>query len=483
MAFIDFVVFALYMIGILGIGFYFFFKNKGNEDYYVGGRQMSASHIGLSVVATDVGGGFSIGLGGLGYAMGLAGSWLLFTGLIGAWVSAVLIIPKVKKIDTKLGMLTYPDFLKHRYSKEVAIVAALISGIGYLGFTGAQVLAGAKLFSAAVIDIKNLPFGLTSFQFSLLVIGAIIIIYTVLGGIKAVIYTDTVQWIVLLIGLIFLAIPFALYEIGGISELKRLVPAGHLSLLNVSLRQFVNWMVTIIPIWFIAMTLYQRIYACKNEKEAKKAWFIAGIFEYPIMAFMGVVLGMCSRVLYEGVDPEMGLPLLIQGVLPIGITGIVISAYFSAIMSTADSCLMASSGNFVNDLLLAVIKRKLSDKANIIISQGVTLLLGVFAISLAITESGVLDAIILAYSFMVAGLFIPTLGAYFWKRSSSLAAFFSMIGGGSTALFLIIMEKLGQKMVLPLKLDPSFYGICVSLVIFVALTLIYPDRTEKKALE
>ena len=74
---------------MLGVGVYFFRKNKNVEDYYVGGRSMSSWHIGLSVVATDVGGGFSIGLGGLGFTIGIAGSWMLFTGLVGAWVSAV----------------------------------------------------------------------------------------------------------------------------------------------------------------------------------------------------------------------------------------------------------------------------------------------------------------------------------------------------------------------------------------------------------
>ena len=96
MSIIDFLVFGLYMSGVLGIGYYHFKKNKNTEDYYVGSRSMGSVHVGLSIVATDVGGGFSIGLGGLGYVMGLSGSWLLFTGLIGAWFTALFIIPKIK---------------------------------------------------------------------------------------------------------------------------------------------------------------------------------------------------------------------------------------------------------------------------------------------------------------------------------------------------------------------------------------------------
>ena len=83
------------------MGFIFIRKNKNKEDYYVGGRNIPASHVGMSIVATDVGGGFSIGLGGLGFVMGISGSWLLFTGLVGAWLAAVLIIPRIKKIRCK----------------------------------------------------------------------------------------------------------------------------------------------------------------------------------------------------------------------------------------------------------------------------------------------------------------------------------------------------------------------------------------------
>ncbi|HKL67012.1 MAG TPA: hypothetical protein VJ877_03895, partial [Bacteroidales bacterium] len=77
MHWIDLSIFVIYLAAVLGVGFYFLKRNKTTDDYYVGGRQMSSLHIGLSVVATDVGGGFSIGLGGLGFVMGISGSWLL----------------------------------------------------------------------------------------------------------------------------------------------------------------------------------------------------------------------------------------------------------------------------------------------------------------------------------------------------------------------------------------------------------------------
>ncbi|MFT7297716.1 MAG: SSS family solute:Na+ symporter, partial [Sphingobacteriales bacterium] len=124
---IDITVFVVYMLGMVAVGIYFMRQNKLQEDYYVGGRKMNAFHIGLSVVATDVGGGFSIGLGGLGFLIGLSGSWMLFTGIIGAWLSAIFLIPFIYPLARKLNFLSFPEILNHFYNKKVALVAGIIS--------------------------------------------------------------------------------------------------------------------------------------------------------------------------------------------------------------------------------------------------------------------------------------------------------------------------------------------------------------------
>jgi len=469
MHWIDYTVFGIYMAGVLSIGIYYFLHNKSNEDYYVGNREMKAGHVGLSIVATDVGGGFSIGLGGVGFAMGLAGSWLLFTGLVGAWLSAVFIIPKIKGIDSSNKMMTYSDFLRFRYNNKVALIAAIISGLGYMGFTGAQMLAGAKLASATILPKS--PIGMDPILFSILVIALITILYTVLGGMKAVIYTDTIQWIILLIGLIFITVPVTLYKIGGLEALKSALPSTHFSLGNIEAVTLINWMVTIIPIWLVGMTLYQRMYACRDEKEARRAWFIAGIFEYPIMAFTGVFLGMCARMVFPEADNEMALPMLIRDILPMGVTGIVIASYFSAIMSTADSCLMASSGNFVNDIIERYFTKNLSHKNSVRLSMTVTLIIGILAVLIAIQFQSVLNAILYAYTFMVSGLFIPTLGAYFWKKSTSSGAMAGMISGGGLTILLMTGVIELPKALSVMKLDYSIYGILLSALFFIIFSL------------
>lgn len=520
---LDLIVFLVYMLTVVGIGYYFYRKNDNPEDYYVGGRKMGSLHIGLSVVATDVGGGFSIGLGGLGFVMGLSGSWMLFTGLLGAWLSAVFLIPKVRNNKAFSGFFTFPQIVGHFYGAKVALLAGLISAIGYLGFTSSQLLAGAKLAHGA--------FPMLDQQTALIVMGFVAVVYTVMGGLKAVVYTDTFQWIILMGGLIFIAIPISYSTIGGIEGIRDYVRPEMLSLRHIAWQTFVNWGVTIIPIWFVGMTLYQRIFACKNAKTAQRAWFFAGLLEYPVMAFMGVLLGLFARIAadqglfvdfgatqMETMDPETGLPMLVRHIMPVGLLGLIIAAYFSAILSTADSCLMASSGNVVTDVMGRFFKKKSYLLTEIRLSQIVTLFIGFAAMVLAMSVSNVIDMMLRSYSFMVAGLFVPVLGAFFFKRVTPPAAISAMIMGGALTLILsfslfeigygrskdeinrdltylkqhfdpmksihpddfshfelireinrykpVVIKKMGIFFLLPLGLDPIVWGILFSLLTF-----------------
>ena len=469
-------IFVIYVVLVFLVGLYFYRKNKTSDDYYVAGRNVSSWHIGLSVVATDVGGGFSIGLGGLGFTMGLSGSWLLFTGLIGAWMAAVLLIPKVYQIPQIKKMSTLPEIFDHFYGKQVAVLAGIIVTIGYLGFTSSQIIAGAKLASGTFEGF--------SFTYAVLIMGIVAIGYTILGGLKAVIYTDTFQWIILIAGLLFAGIPFAYFEIGGITAIKSVLSKEFLTLTNITWQDLVNWAITIIPIWFVGMTLYQRIFASRGEKQAKKAWFIAGLFEWPVMAFLGVILGMFGRVAFEqGVfesvgyaaseafDPELGLPVLLRTVLPHGLMGLVLAAYFSAVMSTADSCLMACSGSFLTDILRLKPKDGDMDSKSLKQSQLSTLILGVVSLIIALYLENVLNAMLFSYAFMVSGLLVPIIAGFYSKKVSSTAAMVAMISGGVTTSALTILE------IKWLGLDPNLYGILIATLLFVIISINKSENT------
>ncbi len=484
---IDLTIFILYFIIILGIGVYFYFRNKGAEEYYVGGRKMGYKHVGLSVVATDVGGGFSIGLGGLGFVMGISGSWMLFTGLIGAWMAAVFLIPKVKNLSTEHGFLTMPEVFSHFFNARVAFLAGIISAIGYVGFSSSQMLAGARLASAS--------FDGMSLDTALWIMAFIIIAYTVMGGIKAVIYTDTFQWILLLGGLIFVGIPVGYVAVGGYEVIRATAGPEMLSLRNISWQQLLNWGITILPIWFVGMTLYQRIYATRSEKDAQKAWYLAGLLEWPVMAFMGVLLGLFAKVAadqgmfaYMGyaaaseMHQEEGLPMLLRTVLPVGFMGLMMSAYFSAIMSTADSCLVAASGNVTTDIIEKVFKIDTGRISMIRLSQVVTLVLGLLAFMLAAVFDTVLQIMLYSYAFMVSALLVPVIGGIYWKRSSNAAAWWSMITGGTLTLGLTLFSdanlpfEVPYQFDMPLGLDPILFGLTASFIIFLSLSFLIPDK-------
>lgn len=462
---VDIIIFVVYFLAMIGVGLYFFKKNTNTDEYFVGDRKMSSWHIGLSVVATDVGGGFSIGLGGLGFALGISGSWMLFTGLLGAWLSAIFLIPKVYPISSKLKLLTFPQIFLKLSGKKVFYAAAAITTIGYIGFTSSQILAGAKLASAA--------FSMVNLKYAIILMGVIIVLYTSLGGIKAVIYTDTIQWIILLVGLILIGIPLGYITINKEVSMFSVLPKEFFSFTNISWLTFFNWLITILPIWFVGMTLYQRIYASKDVKSAKKAWYIAGVLEYPFMAFLGVVLGLFARVgaetgLYEAIggsianmDPEMGLPIFLKTILPVGFLGLMLAAYFSAIMSTADSCLIAASGAMTNDLL--GIKSDKSLKA----FQLITLLIGSVSVYLALSMTNVLEMMLYSYSIMVSGLLVPVLAIFYSKKIHENAIFWSMATGGSVTLFLSI-TKFNLY-----GIDENFFGIASSLLIYILISKIF----------
>lgn len=469
---VDLTIFILYILIMLGIGIWFHIRNKDIDDFYVGGRQMGSWHIGFSVVATDVGGGFSIGLGGLGFAIGLSGSWMLFTGLLGAWLSAVFLIPKVKPLSDEKNLYTFPQIFESFYDKRVAIVAGVISAIGYLGFTSSQLLAGAKLASATFEGLN--------LQYALLIMGTVAVGYTVLGGLKAVIYTDTLQWIILLSGLIFIGIPIAFYKVGGLEGITQTLGPEFLALDSIGWVTFINWLVTILPIWFVGMTLYQRIYASKSVRQAKKAWYIAGLFEWPLMAFMGVLLGLFARVAFENgmfaeigympgadADPEMGLPLLLRHILPFGLMGLLLSAYFSAILSTADSCLIAASGNILTDIIEKIVPGGLSEKRVLLFSKLLTLIIGIMAVGIALKMEGVLQLMLYSYAIMVSGLFIPVLALLIFKKPDTLAALSAMIAGGTTTILLTTIESQ-----LPWGLAPNIFGITVASLVYFLIYIV-----------
>jgi len=473
MKFIDYFILLAYGLGLIAFA-YFVSRRKNtdqDEEFYLGSKNLGAGHIGLSVAATDVGGGFSIGLGALGFTLGLSGSWLLFTGLVGALLSSIILIPRLKLLELDHSYFSYPQVIKHYFGSHAAHLAALISFIGYLAFTSAQLMAGTKLASVLIPGL--------SFSAIMIILTLISVIYTSIGGLRAVVLTDTIQWTLVVLGLGFIAIPLGIIHLGGIEHIVERAGPESLSLTQLSFQTLINWMISIVPIWFVAMTLYQRIFACKDEREAKRAWYIAGFFEWPVMAFLGVGMGVLAKVAFlDGLlqvpstggdlDPELAIPLFLKTVLPTGLLGLLFVSYLSAILSTADSCLMAASGNLYSDFLT---EKKWTNR--LVSPRVITFSLGLLALALGLLFDSVLKLMLHAYGFMISGLLIPTLAIFLTKKTASSSALISMVVGILSYLMFTNIDTGGW--------NANLFGISFSAIAYIGSDYIneYLNRNKR----
>jgi SSS family solute:Na+ symporter len=144
--------------------------------------------------------------------------------------------------------------------------------------------------------------------------------------------------------------------------------------------------------------------------------------------------------------------------------GLLLSAYFSAILSTADSCLIAASGNILTDIIEKIVSHKLSEKKILLYSKILTLLVGIFALLIALNMEGVLQLMLYSYAIMVSGLFIPVLALLIYKKPNTTAALSAMIGGGTVTIILSTIESK-----LPLGLAANIFGIVIAALIYIVI--------------
>ena len=443
---LDLIAIGLYFVVLVWIGLRVARKERGSgesESFLAADRNMNLVQTTASTAATDLGGGFSIAMGGLGFTLGISGSWLIAISGLSVVLVSFLMVPKVKRWADRVKGLTTGDLFEARFDRRTGTVAAIVIGIAWFTFVGGQIIAGA-----------------------------VILAYTAAGGLKAVIYTDVFQMVVLLIGIVFIAAPIGLYTVGGWSgivehfsaneETRSLVDWG-----AIGWKRVVGWFFAIFPVWFISIAAMQRIVAARDEKTARRAFFLTGVpIEWPLFAIGSTLIGLLARMLMPDLqDPELATPMLIMELLPVGLAGIVIAAYIAAVMSTADSVLMGPVAIVTNDIYRKYFRPDATEKSIVFVARTATLVLGVLGIAIAYLVPNVLDLILYAYTFGSAGLFFPMLGLLFWRRTTARGAFWSMLGGGFSALAWVAFDE-------PFGLSASYLGWVVSLPLLVTVSLL-----------
>jgi len=463
---LDVVVIGSYFVILVWIGLRVARSEHGtgeSESFLAADRNMNLVQTTASTAATDLGGGFSIAMGGLGFTLGISGSWLVAISGLSVVMVSFLMVPKVKRWADRVKGLTTGDLFEARFDRRTGLLAAVVIGIAWFTFVGGQIVAGAKLMQA------TLGMGLT---FAVILSGSIILAYTALGGLKAVIYTDVFQMVVLMVGIVFLAVPIGLWQVGGWQGIVEHFSADSATATlvdwgAVGWRRLLGWFFSIFPVWFISIAAMQRIVAARDEQTARRAFFLTGVpIEWPLFAIGSTLIGMIARMLLPDItDPELATPMIIVELLPVGIAGIVIAAYIAAVMSTADSVLMGPVAIFTNDIYRKHLRPDASEQSLVRVARVATLVFGTLGIGMAYLVPNVLDLVLYAYTFGAAGLFFPMLALLYWPRATASGAFWSILCAGSAA---VAWSLLGE----PWGVEASWMGWLVGLPLLVIVSLL-----------
>lgn len=471
--FLDFTAIGLYFAALIWVGYRVMRAEKASgesESFMAADRNMNLFQTTATTAATDIGGGFSIAMGGLGFTLGISGSWLIAISGLSVILASFLMVPKVKRWADRVKGLTTGDLFEARFDRRTGTLAAIVIGLAWFTFVGGQIIAGGKLLQVTMgMDLTV----------AILLAGAIILAYTAMGGLKAVIYTDVFQMVILLIGVVFIMVPIGLFKVGGWSGLVGQLAANPetASMVDwtaISWKQLLGWFFAIAPIWFISIAALQRIVAARDEKTARRAFLLTGVpIEWPLFAIGSTLVGMLARVLVPDLaDAELATPTMILMLLPVGLTGVVIAAYIAAVMSTADSCLIGPVSIFTNDIYRKIFRPAANDQELVRVARVMTIVLGLLAIGMAYLTPNVLELILYAYTFGAAGLFFPMLGLLFWEGATARGAFWSMMLGGSGAVLWTIAGE-------PWGFSSSYAGWILSLPSLVIISLLTNHSAEE----
>jgi SSS family solute:Na+ symporter len=471
--YLDLIAIGLYFVSLVWLGLYVARSHKKHgesESFMAADRDMNLFQTTATTAATDIGGGFSIAMGGLGFTLGISGSWLIAISGLSIILASFLMVPKVKRWADQVKGLTTGDLFEARFDRRTGTLAALVIGLAWFTFVGGQIIAGGKLLQV------TLGMDLT---WAIALAGFVILAYTTMGGLKAVIYTDVLQMVILLIGVVFILVPIGLIEVGGWSGMVEKLSANPetASMVEwdaIGWKQLLGWFLSIIPIWFISIAALQRIIAARDVKTARRAFLLTGVpIEWPLFAIGSTLVGLFARILApELADAELATPTMILTLLPAGITGIVIAAYIAAVMSSADSCLIGPVSIFTNDIYRKILRPGAGEGELMRVARSLTIVLGLLAIGIAYMTPNVLDLILYAYTFGAAGLFFPMLGLLFWRRTTADGAFWSMMLGGGSA---IIWTLAGE----PWGFSSSYAGWLVALPTMVIVSLATQHSPEE----
>jgi SSS family solute:Na+ symporter len=422
---VNLAIISCFFIVMILIGVMSSRRIRGTESFFVADRRGSTLLVTGSLMATIVGGSSTIGMAGLGFEKGLVGAWWLLVGVIGLMILAFSMAQRVRRY----AFYTLPELLGDQYDSGVKLVASVIISIAWLGIIAGQMVAAGKILNVLIPGYLDLMILLSAVVF---------VIYTLSGGQYSILRTDVVQSAILLLG-IFICLPLSIGKAGGLESLRFNLGASYFSF---PINTYGNWTYVVTLLLMVGSTyvvgpdIYSRLFCARNEGVAKNATAITALIMIPL-AFSIPLIGMSAKAIAPGISPEGAFPMVVRDVLPMGINALVIAGLLSAVMSSADTCLLTTSTIISADIIKPWAKGSIKDEHLLFISRAFIVLIGLLSLGIAVKLKGVIKALLLGYTIYSSGLVLPVIFGFYgkWLRLHPSGAMAAIIGGGGMAIF------------------------------------------------
>lgn len=460
---------AIYMAGMLYIGYWSYKKTSDLSDYMLGGRGLGPAVTALSAGASDMSGWMLMGLPGAMYATGLSSVWIAIGLLIGAYANYLIIAPRLRTYtEVANDSITIPDFLENRFkdrTKILRFVSASVILVFFTFYASAGLVSGGRLFENSF----NLDY-----KIGLFVTVGVVVAYTLFGGFLAVSWTDFVQGCIMFIALVLVPI-VAFTDVGGVTEtfntIKQ-VDASHLDMFKgttiLGIISFLAWGLGYfgqphIIVRFMAITSIKDL---KTSRRIGIGWMTISIIGAMLTGLIGIAYYAKNNATLQ--DPEMVFVTFSNILFHPYITGFLLSAILASIMSSISSQLLVISSAVTEDFYKTFFRRNASDKELVFIGRLSVLVVAMIAVVLAYHPS---DTILTLVGYAWAGFgsaFGPAiLLSLYWKRTNKWGVLAGMIVG---AVVVIAWVKILSLKAIMYEMVPGFFCSLLTVIVVSLLT-------------
>jgi len=414
---LDIAIFVSYIGLVLAIGQYWSKRVKSTEDFHLCGRDLGKLPASLSLAATEFSGSGLIGGAGLVYAVGLSGIYWNYAAIPAYILIGLFIAPKLRKMQ----MSTIPEYIGTTFGVSTQRLTAVLEIIEAVVFVAVQIQVSALLLSALFPVSVPMAAVITTGAFA---------IYTMMGGLWAVVWTDALQYVVLMTGII-IALVLGWIAVGGMEGLQSNLPATHFSLTEMGLWTPLAWGALAMYSYGVDQAYMQRALAAKDPATARFAYLFTGC-NYVVFGACVAGLGLIAAALLPGLErADNALPQLVAQILPEGIRALIITAIIAATMSTSSSFLAAASSLAVQDLYEPILGKGSTDEQQIKHSRIIVAALAALSLGTTMIFPGVVSLVVFATLVAPAAIFIPFVMSVFWRNTPAHAGFWAILAAAT----------------------------------------------------